>query len=53
VTAAWQHAIDTGSPYEFKHRIRRFDGEYRWFQSRGLPLRDTDGRILRWYNLLP
>ena len=25
---------------------------YRWFQSRGLPLRDTEGRIVRWYNLL-
>jgi PAS domain S-box-containing protein len=52
VMAAWQHAVQTGQPYEFEHRIRRADGEYRWFQSRGLPLRDTDGRILRWYNLL-
>ena len=52
VTAAWRHAVETGQPYEFEHRIRRRDGEYRWFQSRGLPLRDADGRIVRWYNLL-
>jgi formate hydrogenlyase transcriptional activator len=52
VIAAWQHAVETGEPYEFEHRIRRFDGAYRWFQSRGLPLRDGDGRIVRWYNLL-
>ena len=52
VKAAWQHAVETGQPYEFEHRIRRSDGEYRWFQSRGLPLRDGDGRIVRWYNLL-
>jgi PAS domain S-box-containing protein len=52
VLAAWQHAVETGLPYEFEHRIRRRDGEYRWFQSRGLPLRDADGRIVRWYNLL-
>ena len=52
VAAAWQHAVDTGQPYEVEHRIRRADGEYRWFQSRGLPLRDANGRILRWYNLL-
>jgi len=52
VRAAWQHAIDTGQPYEFEHRIRRRDGEYRWFQSRGLPLRNPDGQIVRWYNLL-
>ena len=52
VVAAWQHAVATGLPYEFEHRIRRADGEYRWFQSRGLPLRDAEGRIVRWYNLL-
>ena len=52
VAAAWQHAVQTGQPYEVEHRIRRADGEYRWFQSRGLPLRDADGRIVRWYNLL-
>jgi PAS domain S-box-containing protein len=52
VLAAWQHAVETGQPYEFEHRIRRADGEYLWFQSRGLPLRDADGRIVRWYNLL-
>jgi len=28
------------------------DGVYRWFQSRGYPLRDASGRIVRWYNLL-
>ena len=33
-------------------RIRRFDGVYRWFQFRGFPLRDTNGHIVRWYNLL-
>jgi PAS domain S-box-containing protein len=52
VVAAWQHAIETGLPYECEHRIRRADGEYRWFQSRGLPLRDADGHIVRWHNLL-
>jgi PAS domain S-box-containing protein len=52
VLAAWQHAVETGQPYDFEHRIRRADGEYRWFQSRGLPLRDADGQIVRWYNLL-
>ena len=31
VTAAWQHAIETGQPYDIEHRIRREDGQYRWF----------------------
>ena len=33
-------------------RIRRFDGVFRWFQARGLAVRDAEGRILHWYALL-
>jgi C4-dicarboxylate-specific signal transduction histidine kinase len=32
--------------------MRRFDGEYRWFENRHVPIRDDSGRIARWYNLL-
>ncbi len=46
------HAIASGDPFAFEVRTRRFDGVYRWFQSRGLPLRDPNGQIVRWYNLL-
>src|SRR4029453_17495422 len=42
-------AIAAGEPYDFEARIRRFDGVYRWFQVRGLPLRDMHGQIARWY----
>jgi len=52
VVVAWQHAVETGLPYEVEHRLRRADGEYRWFVSRGLPLRDASGHIVSWYNLL-
>ena len=52
VVAAWKRSVETGAPYEFEHRIRRADGVYRWFQSRGHALRDADGEIVRWYNLL-
>jgi PAS domain S-box-containing protein len=50
--AAWTRAIQTGGPYEREHRLRRADGAYRWFHTRGLALRDKEGRIVRWY-LLP
>jgi PAS domain S-box-containing protein len=43
------HAIETGTSYETVHRLRRWDGEYRWHQARGDPLRDRDGRIIQWY----
>ena len=46
------HALETGETYEVESRHRRFDGVYRWFHVRGFPLKDTDGRILRWCVLL-
>jgi PAS domain S-box-containing protein len=51
VLAAWRGALETGRPYEIEGRIRRADGVYRWFHTRGLPLRDTEGRIVLWYVL--
>jgi PAS domain S-box-containing protein len=49
---AFSNAVATGDPFEWECRARRFDGVYRWFQSRGSPLRDSNGRILCWHNLL-
>src|SRR6266550_3077171 len=45
-------ALETGETYEVESRHRRFDGVYRWFHVRGFPLKDADGRILRWCVLL-
>ena len=45
------HSTTTGVPYDAEHRFLGADGKYRWFNVRGLPLRDADGRILRWYAL--
>ena len=52
IVELFTRSIASGDPFEFEVRARRFDGVYRWFQSRGLPLRDTSGHIIRWYNLL-
>ena len=52
VISAWMHCIETFSPYDVDHRLRRTDGLYRWFHARGLPLVDAEGRIVRWYVLL-
>ena len=49
---SFAHSIATGEPFDFEVRSRRFDGVYRWLQSRGFPLRDSNGNIVRWYNLL-
>jgi formate hydrogenlyase transcriptional activator len=52
VFAARRRSLETGETYDIDHRLRRADGEYRWFHIRGLPLRDTAGHIVRWYTLL-
>jgi PAS domain S-box-containing protein len=52
VIQVFTRSITSGNSYDFEARIRRFDGVYRWFQVRGLPVRDADGRILRWCSLL-
>src|SRR5262249_29511202 len=47
----WGHSIATGEPYDHEARLRRADGVYRWFHTRGFPLRDHKGRITTWYLL--
>jgi PAS domain S-box-containing protein len=49
VTEHWNAAVATGQPYENVERVRRADGEYRWFLSRAAPLRDELGQIVKWY----
>jgi PAS domain S-box-containing protein len=48
----WLHAVATGGSYEDVYRLRRADGQFRWIQSVGEPLRDTDGRITQWYGVI-
>jgi len=48
---AFYHAIQTGTSYQVVHRLRRADGEFRWYHVRGEPLRDPQGRIIQWYGL--
>ncbi|HTB15996.1 MAG TPA: PAS domain-containing protein, partial [Bryobacteraceae bacterium] len=50
---AFGRCFAAGDPFEYEAvRTRRFDGVYRWLNMRGLPLRDRQGRIVRWYFLL-
>ena len=49
VADKWRIAVETGTPYENIERVRRADGDYRWFLSRAQPLRDELGNIVKWY----
>jgi PAS domain S-box-containing protein len=48
----WRRSLESGDPYEADERVRRADGVYRWFHTRGLPMRDAEGKIVRWCLLL-
>jgi formate hydrogenlyase transcriptional activator len=52
VAMRWFHSVETGDPYDIEHLILGADGVYRWFVVRGLPARDAEGRIVRWYILI-
>jgi hypothetical protein len=52
VRESLRRTVEHGEPHEVEQRLRRADGVYRWFKPRAMPLRDADGRILRWYCLL-
>jgi PAS domain S-box-containing protein len=51
VLRRWRASVEGGCPYDFEARLRRSDGAYCWFHTRGFPLRDSDGRIVLWYLL--
>jgi PAS domain S-box-containing protein len=50
--AKWRTALATGEPFENEARHRSASGEYRWFLVRAIPLRDAQGKIVKWYGAL-
>ena len=48
-TDYWRTVLLSGEPAELEQRLRRSDGEFRWFLSRYVPVRDDSGKIVRWY----
>ena len=49
VMERWLVDKAAGNPSEYEMRLRRADGEYRWFLVRTVPLRDEQGNIVKWY----
>jgi PAS domain S-box-containing protein len=45
----WLQSIRAGGHYEAEYRLRSKDGEYRWFRSRAVPIRNPEGTIVKWY----
>ncbi|UAL12413.1 PAS domain S-box protein [Caulobacter segnis] len=49
--ASWQEIMASKRPREVEGRIRRADGEYRWFMMRQNPLLDDEGAVIKWYGV--
>jgi PAS domain S-box-containing protein len=45
----WMESVAGRQRYDVEYRIRRSDGTYGWFKTRGTPIRDTDGSIVKWF----
>lgn len=48
VVEAYGRSLATGEPYARKHRLRRFDGAYRWVETRAAAMRNAEGAIVQW-----
>jgi len=48
VKEKYAHSLSTGEPYARRHRLRRFDGEYRWVETRAAPMHNAEGAIVQW-----
>jgi PAS domain S-box-containing protein len=44
----WSNAVQAGTEFEATYRVRRADGEYRWFQAHAKPIRPAEGQIANW-----
>jgi PAS domain S-box-containing protein len=51
LAGSWQSIMSSGERGESEARLRRFDGEYRWFLFRANPLCDESGNIVKWFGI--
>ncbi len=51
LTDRWRALLVSGRPGQMEARLRRFDGEYRWFLFRAEAMRDDLGTIVKWYGV--
>jgi PAS domain S-box-containing protein len=49
-SGGWHASLASGQPFESEVRYRRaVDGQYRWFVTRAVPMRDRTGKVMKWY----
>lgn len=50
-TNRWITAVASGAPFVSEHRIRRYDGEWRWMNVNAVPVRDEAGQVVEWFGM--
>jgi PAS domain S-box-containing protein len=46
---SWHKAVNASGPYEMEYRFRNREGQYRWFLGRGVPVKNSEGEIVKWF----
>jgi len=49
VLERWKVSLATREPFNMEFPLRGRDGQFRWFLTRGVPLKDASGRVVRWF----
>jgi PAS domain S-box-containing protein len=52
VLSSWEAALAVGKPLEIEARYRQADGQFHWLLHRAVPLRDRQGKVVKWYATL-
>ena len=50
--ARWQASLQSGEPVEIEYRLRSADGQHRWQLVRGVPVKDGEGRVVKWFGTI-
>ncbi|MCY7322753.1 MAG: PAS domain-containing protein [Phormidesmis sp. CAN_BIN36] len=45
----WLSSVRSGDFYEIEYRFRRADGEFRWFLGQGIPMKNDQGQVIKWF----
>jgi PAS domain S-box-containing protein len=45
----WTDSVAGRRAYDVEYRVRRHDGTHSWFKTRGVPIRDSNGNIVKWF----
>lgn len=52
IMTTWGSSLQTGEPYSFEARLKNKHGDYRWHMGEGTPLKNNEGKILKWIGAL-